>query len=51
MINTIDCLATSSLEATSIICRRLHEYINGGKFKIIDNLFWCQPTVFWAMYG
>jgi len=49
IMNTIDYLATSSSEATSIIGHRLLEYVNDGKFKIIDDLFWCQPTAFWDM--
>ena len=49
IMNTIDYLATSSSEATSIIGHRLIEYANDGKFKIIDDLFWCQPTAFWDM--
>jgi len=49
ILNTIDYLATSSSEATAAIGHRLHDYVNDGRFKIIDDLFWCQPTAFWDM--
>ena len=58
---TDDCLSTVNFlqealdqdgnlyKETARFSSALAEYVRDGRFKFVDDLFWCQPTAFWDM--
>jgi len=49
VLETIAELQNSSLEATAQLGKLLAEAVESGKIKLVEDLFWCQPTPFWSL--
>lgn len=58
---TLDCMSTVNFlkdatdkegnthQHTAGFAAEIEEFISSGKFRFVEDLFWCQPTAFWDM--
>ena len=47
--STIQFLSTADTENARTLGSELSSFVAEGKFKFVEDLFWCQPTAFWDM--
>lgn len=48
-METIDFLASSPSAPTAELASQFSAHMDGGRFVLDSDLFWCQPTAFWDM--
>jgi Damage-control phosphatase ARMT1-like domain len=48
-METIDFLASSPSAPTAELAGQFSAHLDGGRFVLDSDLFWCQPTAFWDM--
>ena len=50
-ISTIQylCNAEGDVKNANAFGEELNKFVSEGKFKFVEDLFWCQPTAYWDM--
>eukprot|EP00607_Mallomonas_marina_P005148 CAMPEP_0182429444 /NCGR_PEP_ID=MMETSP1167-20130531/28964_1 /TAXON_ID=2988 /ORGANISM="Mallomonas Sp, Strain CCMP3275" /LENGTH=407 /DNA_ID=CAMNT_0024613153 /DNA_START=169 /DNA_END=1392 /DNA_ORIENTATION=+ len=53
VLYTIDALKSSqdgvTRDATAAVANTMQSYVDNKRFRVVDDLFWCQPTAMWDM--